>query len=59
MNSDTASTIVVINGLAITAGSNPSLFARIGSEQPTSFAITTVQRIVRLITSATRMVTRR
>ena len=47
----------MINGLAITAGSNPSLFARIGSEQPTSFAITTVQRIVRLITSATSMVT--
>ena len=35
-SSDSASTIVVMNGLAITAGSNPSRLARIGSDAPTS-----------------------
>ena len=39
---DIASTIVVIKGLAITAGSNPILLAAIGSIQPTIFAIITV-----------------
>ena len=36
--SDTASTIVVINGLAITAGSRFTLFAKIGRHAPASFA---------------------
>ncbi len=38
INNEQASTIVVINGEAITAGSNPSFLANIGSVQPTSFA---------------------
>ena len=37
-----ASTIVVINGLAITAGSNPNFLAPIGKIEPTNLAITTV-----------------
>ena len=37
-----ASTIVVINGEAITAGSKPNFFAPIGKMDPTNFAITTV-----------------
>ena len=36
--SDIASTIVVINGLAITAGSKPIFFANMGNEQPMSLA---------------------
>ena len=40
--SESASTMVVINGLAITAGSNQIFFAISGSEQPTTFAIKTV-----------------
>ena len=38
-NNDMASTIVVINGLAITAGSNPSFFANIGRVHPINLAI--------------------
>ena len=38
INNEQASTIVVINGEAITAGSNPSFLANIGRVQPTSFA---------------------
>ena len=37
-----ASTMVVIKGLAITAGSKPIFFANIGREDPTVFAIITV-----------------
>ena len=40
-NSDIASTIVVINGLAITAGSNPSFLANIGNVHPINLAIIT------------------
>ena len=40
---DKASTIVVINGDATTAGSNLTFFAKRGSEQPTNLAITTVK----------------
>ena len=40
--SESASTIVVINGDATTAGSRLTAFARIGSEQPMSFAMMTV-----------------
>ena len=47
MISDNASTIVVINGLAITAGSNPILLATIGKELPTIFAHNTVIKSVR------------
>ena len=38
INNEQASTIVVINGDAITAGSKPIFLARIGRVQPTSFA---------------------
>ena len=38
INNETASTIVVINGLAITAGSKPIFFAIIGRVLPTIFA---------------------
>ena len=41
--SEQASTMVVIIGLAMTAGSKPSFFAPIGSRQPTSIAMMTVQ----------------
>ena len=34
--------MVVMNGLAMTAGSSPNRFASRGSEQPTSFAARTV-----------------
>ena len=36
--SDTASTIVVMHGLDITAGSNPHFLAKIGNVQPITFA---------------------
>ena len=45
--------MVVIKGLAITAGSNPSFFASIGKVHPTTFAHSTVTAIVRHTTSAT------
>ena len=57
INSDTASTIVVINGLAITAGSNPSFLAIIGREQPITLATHTVRTKVEQTTSATLVVT--
>ena len=38
ISSDTVSTIVVMNGEDITAGSNPHFFASIGSVQPIIFA---------------------
>ena len=49
---DSASTIVVINGLAITAGSNPTFFAKSGSIHPTIFARITVNIMVRATTIA-------
>ena len=52
--SESASTIVVINGFAITAGSKPSLFASIGKLHPTSFAQKTVMAIVMQTTTDTR-----
>ena len=39
---EVASTIVVINGLATTAGSKWHFFAKSGKEHPTVFAKTTV-----------------
>ena len=53
MSSESASTIVVMNGDAITAGSNPIFCAIIGSEHPTIFAKNTVTISVRHTTSAT------
>ena len=50
--SDIVSTIVVINGLAITAGSRCTAFAATGRRQPTSFAIHTVISNVAETTSA-------
>lgn len=47
MRREIASTIVVTKGLAVTAGSKPSLFTKIGRLQPTSFAQITVTRRVR------------
>ena len=47
----------MIKGDAITAGSNPSFFANMGSEQPTSFATKTVTTSVRHTTAATWGVT--
>ena len=44
-----ASTIVVMKGLAMTAGSKPTFLAAIGSVQPTIFAMTTVSAIVKQI----------
>ena len=49
--------MVVINGLAMTAGSKPIFLASRGKVQPMSFAITTVTHIVRLTTKATTTVT--
>ena len=49
--SDKTSTIVVINGLAITAGSNFTDFAKIGNAQPTILAIKTVTIKVKEITN--------
>ena len=43
----------MINGLAITAGSNPSFEASIGRQQPTIFAIRTTIKSVTQITAAT------
>ncbi len=40
-SNDNASTMVVIKGLAMTAGSNPIFFAPKGNKQPTSMATTT------------------
>lgn len=42
--SEIASTIVVINGLATTAGSSLHFFARSGRQQPTIFAMQIVQK---------------
>ena len=53
INRDKASTIVVIKGLAITAGSNPIFLAIIGSEQPITFATQTVNIKVEQTTKAT------
>ena len=53
ITSDKASTIVVINGLAITAGSNPSLFAKTGRLHPIILAIATAAIKVRQTTAAT------
>ena len=50
--------MVVMNGLAMTAGSKPMRFASTGSEQPTSFAASTVTTSVLHTTMATGMVTR-
>ena len=52
ISKEQASTIVVINGDAITAGSNPILFASIGSKLPISFAITIVTTNVKHTTAA-------
>ena len=51
--SESASTIVVMKGLAITAGSKPSFCASMGKEEPTSFARITVTQIVRETLNAT------
>ena len=52
-SSDTASTIVVIKGELITAGSKPIFFASIGSVEPINFAntisTTSVRQIARSI----------
>ena len=57
INNETASTIVVINGLAITAGSNFNFFAIIGREHPITLATHTVSTRVEQTTSATFEVT--
>ena len=57
MNNDIASTNVVINGLAITAGSKPNFLASIGREQPIILATTTVNTRVIQTTNATLVVT--
>ena len=54
---DTASTIVVINGLAITAGSKPIFLAIIGREHPIILAIHTVNTSVIQTTNATEVPT--
>ena len=54
---DTASTIVVMNGLAITAGSKPIFFASIGREHPIILATHTVNTSVIQTTNATVVVT--
>ena len=51
-----ASTIVVIKGLAITAGSKPIFFAKSGSVQPTTLATITVSAIATDTTIATKKV---
>ena len=51
-NSDIASTSVVINGPAITVGSNPNFFANIGKSEPIDFAAQTVTNNDKLITNA-------
>ena len=45
-STDNASTMVVINGAAIIAGSNFNFFANIGNIHPNNFAITTVHTSV-------------
>ena len=50
---DTASTIVVINGLAITAGSNPNFLAIIVREHQIILATQTVNTRVTHTTNAT------
>ena len=50
-SSDNASTIVVMNGLAITAGSKPKRDASMGRKQPTSLAMSTTTKSVRQTTS--------
>ena len=50
---DKASTMVVMKGLAITAGSSFRIFATMGSTAPTVFASSTVTNIARH-TTATR-----
>lgn len=50
---DRASTMVVMKGLAITAGSKPIFFARIGNVQPIILAIRTVITNVEQTTKAT------
>ena len=56
--SEIASTIVVISGLAMTAGSKPSLWARSGKKQPMAFAKRTtrisVEQTIRAICRPTR-----
>ena len=52
------STMVVMNGLAITAGSTPILFAIIGRVAPTNFATITASSNVRHTTKATVTPTR-
>ena len=51
-----ASTTVVMNGEAMTAGSKPIFLASSGSVQPTTLAANTVTTSVRQMTSATVMV---
>ena len=58
MSNEIASTIVVINGLAMTAGSIPIFLAIIGSVEPTIFATMTAKNKVTLTTRATHMLTR-
>ena len=45
--------MVVINGEAINAGSNPSFLAAMGNRQPNDLAINTTKRMVRPMTTAT------
>ena len=47
-----ASTIVVIKGLAITAGSNPTFLASMGRVHPTTFAMNMVTTKVKHTTEA-------
>ena len=54
INNDNVSSIVVINGLAITAGSNLHCFAISGKVQPTILATKTVINIARHTTADTR-----
>ena len=49
--------MVVMNGLAITVGSNPSFLVKIGSVQPINLATTTIIKIVKQMTTATLVVT--
>ena len=49
--------MVVMKGLAITAGSKPIFLASIGRLQPISFATSTVSAMVIQTTSATNVVT--
>ena len=57
-SSDTASTIVVMRGLAMTAGSKPIFFATIGRMQPISLAEITVTTSVQQMVAATGIVRR-